>query len=158
MFNSYVKLPEGIFPNSWDHDPIWRTHIFQGGCIETTNQHRLGDEKGTSSSWKYLKNAVSPTNLFVSRTVVYSSQAVQTKTAGVFHDVFFCRLGREHQQEAPWFFSTDASTMSSYQSQDLQKLPWDSALIVGVVSKHFSHGFSHRFFPWLNDFPWWIDC
>ena len=20
-----------IFPNSWDDDPIWRTHIFQGG-------------------------------------------------------------------------------------------------------------------------------
>ena len=92
MFNSYVKLPEGIFPNSWDHDPIWRTHIFQGGCIETTNQHRLGDEKGTSSSWKYLKNAVSPTNLFVSRTVVYSSQAVQKKQLVFFMMCFFADL------------------------------------------------------------------
>ena len=26
-----------IFPNSWDDDPIWRTHIFQGGRY-TTNQ------------------------------------------------------------------------------------------------------------------------
>ena len=25
------------FPDSWDDDPIWRTHIFQGGG-ETTNQ------------------------------------------------------------------------------------------------------------------------
>ena len=26
-----------IFPNSWDDDPIWRTHIFSRG-VETTNQ------------------------------------------------------------------------------------------------------------------------
>ena len=26
-----------IFPNSWDDDPIWRTHICQGGRY-TTNQ------------------------------------------------------------------------------------------------------------------------
>ena len=68
-------------------------YIFQGGR-STTNKHRLGGEKGSSSSLIleiYLKNAVSPTNLIVSRTVVYSSQAVEKqkkKTAGVFHDVF----------------------------------------------------------------------
>ena len=27
-----------IFPYSWDDDPIWRTHIFQGGG-EKTNQN-----------------------------------------------------------------------------------------------------------------------
>jgi len=54
-------------------------YIFQGGR-STTNKHRLGGEKGSSSSLIleiYLKNAVSPTNLIVSRTVVYSSQAVE---------------------------------------------------------------------------------
>ena len=28
-----------IFPNSWDDDPIWRTHIFQGGG--STTNHKL---------------------------------------------------------------------------------------------------------------------
>ena len=31
-----------IFPNSWDDDPIWRTHIFQGvEMVETTNQRYI---------------------------------------------------------------------------------------------------------------------
>ena len=32
-----------IFPNSWDDDPIWRTHIFQGGGEKTPTSFCLKD-------------------------------------------------------------------------------------------------------------------
>ena len=51
-----------IFPNSWDDDPIWRTHIFQGVGIPPTRVHVFMADIG-SMSLTGLRSAVFPNGL-----------------------------------------------------------------------------------------------
>ena len=83
-----------IFPNGWDDDPIWRTHIFQRGSY-TTNQCVMSEDVVCSPKRKGGWLSGNPAHCAVPQgirtTRVYDAQSsTSSSRTGWWFGTFFC--------------------------------------------------------------------